>query len=261
MSSFSSILGPAGGFAGGLLGFFGAGSSNRAVIANAVAQQEAANENIQNLRFSFFDRSRSASDQFARQQGQTSAALFAGARSGTSLNSLLASSATDFVRDDFSRKKALADNIRNLEIQKENIRRQAQSQLQSPFFATAQGAASGFSLGQSIGGALDSAVSSVKDSNFVKDLRNSPGFEGSSLAGPPSPFALAQQSALASGVSPSILRQFPQLSAAPFLTQQRLQLFNINSLLQQQQLLNQDFSRGLGRFNFLRGGIGGGFLQ
>ena len=261
MSSFSSILGPVGGVAGGVFGFLGARSSNRAIIANAIAQQEAANDNIENLRFSFFDRSRTASDQFSRQQGQVSAALFSGARSGRSLNSLLASSASDFVRDDFARKKALADNIKNLETQKENIRRQAQSQLQAPGLAAAQGAASGFSLGSSIGGALDSAASSIADSNFVKDLQNSPGIGSSTLAGPPSPTALAQQSALASGVSPSLLRQFPQITAAPFLAQQQLQNFNFGLLGQQQQFLNNSLGQLRNRFNFLNSGIGGGFSQ
>lgn len=220
MAFFSSLLGVGGALAGGIFGGGAAGDRNDAIVANAYAQQEALNENINRARLSFFDAQRTATGQFQRSQGNASNALFAGFRSGYSLNRLLAADANDFMRDDLARKRNLAQTIENIETQKANIARQASAQTQSVGLATVMGGLQGFSMGSSIGGSIDNAVSSMKDSAFLKDLNEQYAFENSDqFMGPPNPNLQAQMRAVSSGVSPSMLREFPGIATAPFAQQ------------------------------------------
>lgn len=214
----------------GALGLSGAREQNRAIEQNALAQQRAANENINRARFAFFDQRRAATSAYQRAQGNASAAIFAGARSGHSLNRLLAQQDNDFFKDDLARKRGLAHTIENLETQKRNIARQASAQTSSEGLAFLGGAIQGASLGASVGGAIDGAISSVQDSAYLADL------EAGVAAGDQQ--ALLETQALSRGASPSFLRQFPGVA-----TQGLSAINSLQSLQQQSSLSTLQFQQ------------------
>lgn len=252
MSLFRTVFGVGGAIAGGILAGDAAREQNRNIERNARHAQRAINTNISRARFSFFDNQRIATKRYQQSVGNASARIFAGGRSGHSLNRLLADADNDFFADDLARKRALSQTIENFETQKRNIVRQANASTVNTAIAGIGGAIQGFNTGWGVGGSIESAVGSIQDAAFLSDLNDN-------LAATPGDLNLqAQAAAVSGGVPVSLLRSNPTLATAPFATSLQTQsvgqsLLN-NSLIGAQQLQSFATDRALSS-QFRLGGL------
>jgi hypothetical protein len=248
---FSGLLAAGGAVAGGVLGSSSARRQNRAIRDNAIAQQEALNENINRARFSFFDNQRVATRQHQSEQGAMTNALFSGFRSGHSLNRLLAANDNDFIADDLARKRALAQTIENFETQKTNIARSASAQTQNVTQATLMGGLQGGMAGFQLGQGIDGAIQSFQDSNFLKDLN------ASYAADPMNPDLQAQVMAVSSGVPPQMLQRYPNIATAPFAQRIATQNLGLQSAFSQMQFSQFLRNNAFNQLQQMAGTIGG----
>lgn len=215
----------------GGLGFFGASSRNEAIEQNALNQQIAINDNIENLRLSFFDQSRIAAKRGQQRTGNLSNRLYNSFGSGHSLNRIIAAEVSDNRKDQASRKFALDRSIENLQVQKQNIANQASAQTSSPILGALSGALQGAQLGASLQSGIDSFQASQTQGEFMSGLE-----ARLTVEGPPDPNALAQLRALQSGVPTSLLSSGGAIGQAvlqPFLTQINTEAFQAGALTNQ----------------------------
>lgn len=152
--------------AGGALAASSASKSNRNVKKAAKANYAILNDQIEQSRFAFYDNASRLGQ--AAQTNLSNYYLSIQGKTGGAYRAVASQIARDAARDAINLKENAAATEKSLELQKENIRIGAQSQVQSVPLAALQGGISGASTGASLVGAFQSLQGSQQNLNQAK---------------------------------------------------------------------------------------------
>ena len=196
---------------------------NKAVAESAQSQLAAANENITSLRRVFYDQTNMASGQARENVARYQNAQ--GFTSGASLDEYIAQKVGDTYVDQLARKTALADQLKQIEYNKQTIAAQARAGMasgSSPVLSGLTGALQGYQLGSGLEDAYNSFQRVRQVNTALETLRP--------LANSGDATALAQMQAIQSGlpVGEAMNRNSPFLGG--YLTNNEIQSLQLQSL-------------------------------